>query len=554
LLALKTKLTASSRARGYRRCLHLLVVVACFGVAGAYGQSPGLRVPVLVLPSIETTDMPMVPLGGIVVNATEVDRLSYYQRSRLGRWKVAKDVDPDDAVFGIELKTAARTIRIRLETTINGQPFRAAREKTIDELLAIANGTAEPEDDDVEKDADEKNTKEEQAVEEIELEEIEEQLKEQLKEQLEEQLEEQVDAQAEVAEEAAEPEKKTAVAFETFVASSDRDRMVTYARSRGAQLSRYELRRRVAEIAGGPALLRTNSSFGANRHQTMTLFAFLDADQDGVISSKERDGAVDKLNHQDVDSNGKLTINELQLGLKAKSSHRDTGSTKVEWKPWDAVLSHDVEDINVQVSFSDDAKSSGLRIGDCRLDESWDLIKVDTQRAKEAEPEGPIVMLSHPKVAVTLSAVQMDGETNTDQISVGVTLEPNALFRAIDQDGNGILSTSELRSCDDMLASLDTNASGTLEASELPVLLRVCVARGAIAHETLTESVSIIRYSKDKNNRKLEAPEWFASMDEDGDRKLTRDEFLGGRKSFNKMDTDKNDLLSVEEGLAENPD
>lgn len=546
MLALKTKLTASSRARGYRRCLHLLVVAACFGVAGAYGQSPGLRVPVLVLPPIETPDQPMIPLGGIVVNATEVDPLSNYQRSRLGRWKVAKDVDPDDAVFGIELETAARTIRIRLETTINGQPFRAAREKTIDELLAIANSTAELEEDNVEKDADEKNAKEEEAVEEIELEEIE--------EQLEEQLEEQVDAQTEVAKEAAEPEKKTVVAFEAFVASSDRDRMVTYARSRGAQLTRYELRRRVAEIAGGPALLRTNSSFGANRHQTMTLFAFLDADQDGVISSKERDGAVDKLNHQDVDSNGKLTINELQLGLKAKSSHRDTGSTKVEWKPWDAVLSHDVEDINVQVSFSDDAKSSGLRIGDCRLDESWDLIKVDTQRAKAAEPEGPIVMLSHPKVAVTLSAVQMDGETNTDQISVGVTLEPNALFRAIDQDGNGILSTSERRSCDDMLASLDTNASGTLEASELPILLRVCVARGAIAHETLTESVSIIRYSKDKNNRKLEAPEWFASMDEDGDRKLTRDEFLGGRKSFNKMDTDKNDLLSVEEGLAENPD
>ena len=35
---------------------------------------------------------------------------------------------------------------------------------------------------------------------------------------------------------------------------------------------------------------------------------------------------------------------------------------------------------------------------------------------------------------------------------------------------------------------------------------------------------------------------------------LTREEFLGGRKSFSKMDADKDDLLSVEEGLAEKLD
>ena len=82
----------------------------------------------------------MLAVPGYVPSGTQGDPLSNYQRSRLGRWEVAKNIDPDDSAFGIELKTPAGPIRIRFETTINGKSFRAAREKTIDELLAIAKG------------------------------------------------------------------------------------------------------------------------------------------------------------------------------------------------------------------------------------------------------------------------------------------------------------------------------------------------------------------------------------------------------------------------------
>ena len=539
MLAFKAKFFYGlSLTRGYRSCIPILIVATCLGASPSYGQSPDsdLRVPVVVLPTVTTGMQMQQPLGYYVPDGRQTDPLSNYQRSRLGRWKVSKDVDPEDAVIGIELETPARTIRIRCETTINGQPFRAMREKTIDELMAIANGTAEVHEDSVEEDS-----VEEESVEAAEA-----------------NAQPQDETDAADAEELAEPPDNKRTVPPPFVGSSDMVRMASYARSRGDQLTRRELRGRVADIAGGPALLRTTSDFGAQRNETMTLFAFLDDDEDGVISPEEQSDAVETLDYIDADVDGQLTMQELQLGLKSRSARRDVGSTKVQWQSWNAIQSPDSEDLNVHVSFSDDGENSNLKIEDCRLSQPWDLMKVDVRPAKMSEAHGSAVMLSHPKVAVALSAVQSDDKAhrNADQISVGVTLEPNSLFRELDQNGDGSLNSAERSSCGDLIDLLDDNASGTLEASEVPVLLRVCVARGAIAHEVLSGSVSITRQSdgKVKQKNKLVAPDWFASMDKDGDQMLTREEFLGGRKSFSKMDADKDDLLSVEEGLAEKLD
>ena len=128
----------------------------------------------------------------------------------------------------------------------------------------------------------------------------------------------------------------------------------------------------------------------------------------------------------------------------------------------------------------------------------------------------------------------------------------NALFRALDRDGDWRLSKIERRSCQEVIASLDLDSNGTLEASELPILMRVCIGRGASAHKPLLEAVSIVNQSDrvDQAKRKNLAPQWFVSMDEDGDLNLTREEFLGNRESFNKIDTNENERLSVEEVLA----
>ena len=540
---------ASSLPRGYRSLGYSVVVAAWLGMGATYGQSSPseLEVPVQVLKSAPT---PMyqqtIVLPGYTPDPTKVDPLSYYQRTRLGRWKVSKDIDREDAVFGIQLQTPARTIRIRCETTINGKPFRAAREKTIDEYFEMAqqaiaeavekkNAAVGQENSDINDPAEAAEVKLEEAkVEETKVEEA--------------------DAdEIKTEEESKEPEKRF-VPPSRYVASPNRIRLAKYARSRGDLLTRYELRRRLADISGGPALLRTADDFGGQRHQTMTLFAFLDTDQDGVISQAENSDAVDALAGCDLNSNGTVDLNELQRRLNSRSAKRAVSSTNISWQSWDANQSGDVEDLSLQVSFNDDADKSNLKIGGSEFDESWDLVKVDALKANSQEPPCSSVLLSHPKVSVVLSAAQPANNVKEEfnQVSIAIALEANALFRALDRDGDWRLSKIERRSCQEVIASLDLDSNGTLEASELPILMRVCIGRGASAHKPLLEAVSIVNQSDraDLAKRKNLAPQWFVSMDEDGDLNLTREEFLGNRESFNKIDTNENERLSVEEVLA----
>ena len=455
----------------------------------------------------------MAAIPGYVARETKIDPLSHYQRSRLGRWEIAKEAGAEQSVFGLELQTPAGTVRIRFEATIDGRPFRETREKTIDDLLAFASGAP---------------------VEEIAS----------------------VKTQEPIDSTEADNDQEEEPTIQSYVASSSKDRMVAYVRSRGDRLTRHELRRRVADIAGGPALLRTTNEFGSQRHKTMTLFAFLDADEDGVISPKERSGAVKVLNDCDVNSNGQVEWKELQSALKPRIAQRQTDSSAIGWKSWDTNQAASDEDLIFAAAFDDaDAGKSGLTIDEFRLDEPWSVVTAEAQNAYAKSAPASMVLLTHPKVSVALNAAQpADDAKKTDQISLGVTLEPNALFRQIDRNGDWKLSLSERRLCDEVIGTLDANADNVLTVGELPILLRVCVSRGATAHEALADAVSINRQSdEEKEQSKMPAPEWFTSMDQDSDRILTRKEFLGGRESFDEIDTDEDNLLSVKEVLAAQP-
>ena len=464
---------------------------------------------------------------GYVASGTQADPLANYQRSRLGRWDVEKDVQPDDSAFGIELTTPAGQVRIRFDTTINGQPFRAAREKTIDELLSIAKGDLKSDPDTkIEKAAPEEGTDKDKKTE------------------TDTQEETQVSADTtEVTTEGETPKK--------YFTASAKDRMIAYAKSRGDRLTRHELRRRVADIAGGPSLLRTTNDFGSRRHETMTLFAFLDQDEDGAISPQESKVAVKALLDRDANSDGHTTWSELQRGLKSRSSQRKTGPISVDWQSWDASQSKFRDDIRVSISFDDTAEDSGLTIDECRLDRHWKMVEAQVRRPNADSTHGSIVLATNPKFSLALSAATSNSKDSAGQISIGVALGSNALFRSLDQDGDWSLNAAECNSWSQVTKSLDANADGTLAASELPVLLRVCVSRDAAAHEALSDIVSIVRESEEEKKQSQQAPPaWFVSMDQDGTRTLTRKEFLGNRKSFNKIDTDQDDLLSVEEVLA----
>jgi hypothetical protein len=142
--------------------------------------------------------------------------------------------------------------------------------------------------------------------------------------------------------------------------------------------------------------------------------------------------------------------------------------------------------------------------------------------------------------------------TQSDQISIGVAVEGDALFRHVDRDGDWSLSSVERRDLEQRITELDLNDDQRLEADEMPGLIRVCLARGAVADQALLETVAFLQPSEesDEPGQNIKAPEWFISMDKDGDRTLTETEFLGGAEAFSKLDADDNGVLSVEEAAS----
>ena len=481
------QVSLSSRHRGRRPCLQLVVVAAWLGVCvTAFGQEENslerLRVPVRALKAVQS-DTQMIAFPGFVSSKATVAPLAHYQRSRLGRWDVERDVDADDSVFGIELNTPVGPIRIRYEVTIDEKSFRADREETIDDLLMIARGEKQnPEADDV---------------------------------------------------------------------SQNRARIVAYAKSRGDRANRYELRRRIADLAGGPSLLWISRDFAADRNETHILFALLDANEDGTISSAELEELDKVFDHCDMNSDNRIDLTELHSRLKPRSARRKSSSAKFDWQSWDVNRSEHVEDLSVSVTFNESEKTSKLLLDDCSLTDPWKSVTAEMSRIDAPQEScGQALLMSHPNVTIALTAEE---ETKASgQVSVGVMAEGNALFRHLDQDGNWNLTRTEIDDGRDRLLELDRNSDQEIEVTELPVLLRVSVARGEVAYRSLQEHVAFVSTSEDAEDtkEKLTPPEWFVSMDQDGDRTLSRTEFLGGRDAFERLDGDSNQRISVEEALS----
>ena len=484
--AINNSTRVSSRHRGRRPCLQLLVVAAWLGLnATAFGQTDDsferVQVPVRVL-KVAQPNTNMIAFPGFVSSRATVNPLTHYQRSRLGRWKVERDVDAEDSVFGIELNTPVGPIRIRYNVLIDGTSFRADREETIDDLLTIARGeNADAEADDV---------------------------------------------------------------------SQGRARIVAYAKSRGDRASRYELRRRIADLAGGPSLLWISNDFAADRNETHILFAFLDADEDGTISPSELDQFDKVFDRCDRNSDNRVGLTELHARLKPRSASRKSTSTNLDWQSWDANRSEHVEDLSINVAFNESERKSKLLLDDCALADPWESQTAEMSRIDGQQSCGQALLVSHPKVSIALTAEEESKVAG--QISVGVMAEGNALFRHLDQDGNWSLSRTEMDDGRDRILELDRNSDQGIDVTELPVLLRVSVARGVAAYRSLQEYVAFVPVSgdADETKQKLTPPQWFVSMDQDGDRLLSRKEFLGGRDAFDNLDGDANQLLSVEEALS----
>jgi Ca2+-binding EF-hand superfamily protein len=127
---------------------------------------------------------------------------------------------------------------------------------------------------------------------------------------------------------------------------------------------------------------------------------------------------------------------------------------------------------------------------------------------------------------------------------VTLTIRPQVRgwFEILDTDGDGQLSTRELRAAWDRLADDAARKAGflTLPDFSAPVV-SLTISPG------VSPRPAVVLVKKPRPPR---GPAWFQAMDRNGDGDVSRAEFLGTDEEFRAYDTDGDGLISVREAEA----
>ncbi len=156
---------------------------------------------------------------------------------------------------------------------------------------------------------------------------------------------------------------------------------------------------------------------------------------------------------------------------------------------------------------------------------------------------------------IEFSAAQAPSAGNqaasASQIAIGAVIDGNPLLRLVDHDQDGRLTLRERQDLRALLTELDLDADGIVSSHEIPTPVRLAVTLGPRVHELLAAPVGAVRNIAPRDAAPA-APDWFASMDKNHDRDLSRGEFLGTTEQFRQFDTDGDGLLSVAEAMKLN--
>ncbi|MFM7070592.1 MAG: hypothetical protein ACKO38_02195 [Planctomycetota bacterium] len=156
------------------------------------------------------------------------------------------------------------------------------------------------------------------------------------------------------------------------------------------------------------------------------------------------------------------------------------------------------------------------------------------------------------------------GVNEAAQVRVVASFPPDALWTVADADGDGQLLGQEMETLGTRLLELDRDGSGDIAQDELPELIWLAVARGPTPAgavgppPTRTMPFNLPRESSPTASGEGSVPpgsptaggpvpDWFDSLDSNGDGQISQREFPGERALFQRLDTNSDGQLTVQE-------
>jgi Ca2+-binding EF-hand superfamily protein len=132
------------------------------------------------------------------------------------------------------------------------------------------------------------------------------------------------------------------------------------------------------------------------------------------------------------------------------------------------------------------------------------------------------------------------------QVQLTAAHKADPFFEALDSSPDGSLSLREMRAAASALARLDRNGDGRIGLDEAPPTLRVAIGRGG---STSSAGGFVLRTqgAPVRPGQRGPGPDWFDSMDRNGDGDLSPREFLGSDEQFQKLDLDADGLIDRQE-------
>jgi Ca2+-binding EF-hand superfamily protein len=122
-------------------------------------------------------------------------------------------------------------------------------------------------------------------------------------------------------------------------------------------------------------------------------------------------------------------------------------------------------------------------------------------------------------------------------------------FMTLDANGDGRISTREIRKADQSLKRLDRDEKTGVTANEPKRHFHVEFSRGVFKLGPVNDPMQNSG-TPSFQSRNLTGPVWFQRMDRNGDGDLSWNEFLGPRDVFQKLDKDHDELIDPVEAEA----